>query len=86
MKQVNIHDAKTHLSRLVAEAVRGTPFVIARAGQPMVEVRAVPRPGGAGRRIGFLGHDGRTQARVKEIGGGALTALLEGDASGNADA
>ena len=32
MKTVNVHEAKTHLSRLVEEAVRGEPFVIARAG------------------------------------------------------
>jgi len=29
MKTVNIHEAKTHLSRLVDQAVEGEPFVIA---------------------------------------------------------
>ena len=38
MKQVNIHEAKTHLSRLVEEAARGESFVIAKAGKPMVKV------------------------------------------------
>jgi prevent-host-death family protein len=53
MKTVNIHEAKTHLSRLVEEAAKGEPFVIARAGKPLVKVVSVeetPRK----RRIGFL--------------------------------
>lgn len=37
-KIVNIHEAKTHLSRLVAAAARGETFVIARAGKPLVKV------------------------------------------------
>jgi prevent-host-death family protein len=44
MKQVNIHEAKTHLSRLVDEAARGEPFVIAKAGKPMVKVVPVDAP------------------------------------------
>lgn len=38
MRKVNIHEAKTHLSRLVEEAAKGEPFVIAKAGKPMVKV------------------------------------------------
>lgn len=34
MRTVNIHEAKTHLSRLVEQAARGEPFVIAKAGKP----------------------------------------------------
>ena len=41
MKTVNIHDAKTNLSRLVAAAAAGEPFIIARAGKPLVKVEAV---------------------------------------------
>ena len=44
MKTVNMHDAKTHLSRLVAAAAAGEPFVIARAGKPLVKVEAVAPP------------------------------------------
>ena len=36
MRQVNIQEAKTHLSRLVEEAAAGAPFVIFKAGRPMV--------------------------------------------------
>ncbi|MGE5073665.1 MAG: type II toxin-antitoxin system Phd/YefM family antitoxin [Anaerolineae bacterium] len=55
MKTVDIHVAKTHLSKLVEEAARGKPFVIAKAGRPVVKVMAVSAPIGAQvRRLGFL--------------------------------
>ena len=38
MRQVNLHEAKTHLSRLVAEAVAGESFVICKAGKALVQV------------------------------------------------
>ena len=38
MLTVNIHHAKTHLSKLVDQAVSGQPFIIAKAGKPMVKV------------------------------------------------
>jgi antitoxin (DNA-binding transcriptional repressor) of toxin-antitoxin stability system len=38
VRQVNLHQAKTHLSRLVAEAVAGEGFVICKAGKPLVQV------------------------------------------------
>jgi len=40
MRQVNLHEAKTHLSRLVDAAAKGTEIVIAKAGKPMA--RLVP--------------------------------------------
>ena len=55
MTTVNIHKAKTHLSRLVDEAANGKPFIIAKAGKPMVKVIAVDAPSGKKmRRLGFL--------------------------------
>ena len=53
MTVVNIHEAKTHLSRLVERAARGESFVIAKAGTPMVTVTAVDAPR-TRRRLGFL--------------------------------
>ncbi|MCR6660468.1 MAG: type II toxin-antitoxin system prevent-host-death family antitoxin [Asticcacaulis sp.] len=55
MKAVNIHEAKTHLSRLVEEAAKGEPFIIAKAGRAMVKVvpineSVVKTP----QRLGFL--------------------------------
>lgn len=55
MTTVNIHKAKTHLSRLVEEAAKGKPFIIAKAGKPMVKVIALDAPSGNHvRRLGFL--------------------------------
>ncbi len=53
MKVVNIQEAKTHLSRLVEEAVAGQGIVVAKAGKPMVQLVPV---GGAGtiRPLGLL--------------------------------
>jgi prevent-host-death family protein len=56
MRTVNIHEAKTHLSKLVDEAVKGEPFVIAKAGRPLVKVTSLDAPtGDEVRRTGFLG-------------------------------
>ncbi len=41
---VNIHEAKTHLSKLVDQAVKGQPFIIAKAGKPLVKVSALDAP------------------------------------------
>ena len=55
MSTVNIHEAKTHLSRLVERAAAGETVVIAKAGKPMVKVMRVDAPeAGAIRRLGFL--------------------------------
>ncbi|PWR25713.1 type II toxin-antitoxin system Phd/YefM family antitoxin [Zavarzinia aquatilis] len=55
MRMVNIHDAKTQLSRLVEQAARGESFIIAKAGRPMVRVVPLDAPvAGKARRIGFL--------------------------------
>ena len=55
MLTVNIHDAKTQLSKLIQMAVNGEPFVIAKAGKPMVKVTAIDAPEPvAKRRIGSL--------------------------------
>ena len=55
MLTVNIHQAKTQLSKLVDMASKGEPFIIARAGKPLVKVtsleaEAVKPP----RRLDFL--------------------------------
>jgi prevent-host-death family protein len=55
MTTVNIHQAKTQLSRLVDEAAKGKPFIIAKAGKPLVKVTALDTPTGQQvRRLGFL--------------------------------
>jgi prevent-host-death family protein len=55
MQTVNIHEANTHLSRLVEQAAKGEPFVIAKAGKPLVKVVSLDTPvAGQVRRLGFM--------------------------------
>ena len=44
MRTVNMHEAKTHLSRLVDRAAKGEPFIIAKAGKPLVKVGPLDAP------------------------------------------
>jgi prevent-host-death family protein len=53
LRTINIHEAKTHLSQLVEQAAKGEPFVIAKAGKPMVKVVALEAPSKP-RRLGFM--------------------------------
>ncbi|MDO8502734.1 MAG: type II toxin-antitoxin system prevent-host-death family antitoxin [Gemmatimonadaceae bacterium] len=53
MVTVNIHEAKTQLSKLVDQAVKGEAFVIAKAGKPLVKVAALAAPA-TPQRLGFL--------------------------------
>lgn len=60
MRTVNMHDAKTNLSRLVEGATKGEHFIIARAGKPLVKVVALEAgddtdaAAKAKRRFGFM--------------------------------
>jgi antitoxin (DNA-binding transcriptional repressor) of toxin-antitoxin stability system len=55
MLQVNIHEAKTNLSRLIDQAINnGKPFIIAKSGKPMVTVTPCSLPLNPKERIGFL--------------------------------
>jgi len=54
MRQYNIQEAKTHLSSLIDGATKGSPFIIAKAGKPMVKVIPVSLEKKPERRIGFM--------------------------------
>jgi prevent-host-death family protein len=55
MQTVNIHEAKTQLSRLIEQAAKGESFIIAKAGKPLVKVTRLDSPdAGEMRRLGFL--------------------------------
>lgn len=55
MQTINIHEAKTHLSRLVERASKGESFVIARAGKPLVKVVPLSASDtGEEKRLGFM--------------------------------
>lgn len=80
MKIVNIHEAKTHLSRLVKAAARGEPFVIAKAGTPMVKVTAIEAPSHADqRRLGFLKGEIRVPEDFDTMGREEIDQLFSGD-------
>jgi len=53
MVTVNIHEAKTQLSKLVDKAAKGEPFITAKAGKPLVKVMAI-EPKKKPKRFGFL--------------------------------
>lgn len=55
MEIVNVHEAKTRLSKLLQQVSRGESFIIAKAGQPIAKVVSVdsPEPEQT-RRLGFL--------------------------------
>jgi prevent-host-death family protein len=80
MKIVNIHEAKTQLSRLLEQASKGESFVIAKAGKPLVKVTPLSTPLGAEvRRLGFMAgyisvpddFDRMGQEEIEELFGGS---------------
>ena len=80
MRIVNMHEAKTHLSRLVQAAANGEPFIIARAGKPVVKVVALKAPGfGATRRTGFLAGKISVPDDFDRMGASEIEALFEMD-------
>ena len=79
MKVVNVHEAKTHLSRLIEAAARGEPFVIARAGRPVARVTAVDAPApGARRRLGFMAGQIAAPEDFDAMGGAEIARLFDG--------
>jgi prevent-host-death family protein len=81
MRTVNIHEAKTHLSRLVEQAAKGEPFVIAKAGKPLVRVTALEAPvAGEVRRLGFLAGRIALPEDFDRMGVGEIERLFGGDA------
>jgi len=60
MHIVNIHEARTHLSRLVKQAAKGESFIFAKSGKPLVMVCALDTPSANQvKRLGFM--SGRIQ-------------------------
>lgn len=72
---VNIHEAKTQLSRLVEQAAKGHEFIIAKAGKPMVRVVPIETQS-AVRALGFLAGQGVIEADVKTAFADDVAALF----------
>jgi len=79
MQTVNIHEAKTHLSRLVYEAAKGNVFIIAKSGKPMVKV--LPLSDGAvtgAERLGFMSGEIAVPEDFDSLGATEIVMLFEG--------
>jgi prevent-host-death family protein len=80
MLTVNIHEAKTHLSRLVERAAKGEPFVIAKAGKPLVKVTALDTPTATQvRRLGFMAGQIAVPDDFDRMGSVEIEELFGGD-------
>ena len=75
--QVNLHDAKTHLSRYVDRALDGEEVVIARAGKALVRLVPVEEPGQL-RRLGFLRDQAHVQLDLKRDFAPDIAEMFEG--------
>ena len=75
MRTVNIHEAKTQLSKLVDQAVKGEAFVIAKAGKPLVKVTALDAPA-APQRLGFLAGEIAVPEDFDRMGEAEIEALF----------
>lgn len=79
MQTVNIHEAKTHLSRLVADAAAGNPFVIAKAGKPLVKVVPLSEADTCtARRLGFMSGEISVPDDFDTIHAAEIEQLFEG--------
>ena len=73
MVTVNIHEAKTQLSKLVDRAAKGETFVIAKAGKPLVKVVALDA---TPQRLGFLAGEIAVPADFDRMGEAEIAALF----------
>jgi prevent-host-death family protein len=79
MRTVNIHEAKTHLSRLVEQAADGEGFIIAKAGKPMVKVVALGAAEiKAPRRLGFMEGEATVPDDFDTMFADEILAMFEG--------
>ncbi len=75
MGTVDIREAKTQLSRLIDRAVNGEPFVITKAGKPLVKVTAIDVPA-VPQRLGFMVGETEVPDDFDRMGGSEIEALF----------
>lgn len=78
MQTVNIHDAKTNLSKLIEKAVKGEAFIIAKAGKPLVKVVAVSQADAPKPRIGFMKGRISVPENFDDLGREEIAGMFEG--------
>lgn len=76
MKTINIHEAKTHLSKLVEAAAKGEAFVIAKSGRPMVKVTMLE--GQPQKRLGFLAGKGTVPVDFDDMSADEIVKMFAG--------
>jgi len=77
MHTVNIHEAKTQLSKLVDQAAKGDPFIIAKAGKPLVMVTRLDAPSAEQiSRLGFMAGQMNIPADFDSLGQSEIEQLF----------
>ena len=77
MQKINIHEAKTNLSRLVDQAAQGESFVIAKSGKPMVKVTSLGTPESRQvKRLGFMKGECKVPADFDSMQSDAIAQLF----------
>lgn len=77
MHKINIHEAKTNLSRLVDQAAQGESFVIAKSGKPMVKVTPLSTPESSRvQRLGFMKGEFKVPSDFDSMGSDAIINLF----------
>lgn len=80
MITVNIHEAKTHLSRLIEATAKGETVIIAKAGKPVVRLTALDVPADAAkRRLGFMQGQFQVPDDFDMMGSAEIEAMFNGD-------
>lgn len=78
MRTIDIHEAKTQLSRLVDLAAQGDAFIIAKGGKPLVKAAALSAPAeGKTRRLGFMVGQIKTPDDFDRMGGEEIERLFD---------
>lgn len=81
MLTINIHEAKTNLSRLVEEAAKGNVFIIAKAGKPMVKVVPLAESDAIDqKKLGFMAGEMSIPDDFDTLSAADIQALFEGAA------
>ncbi|MCG5514541.1 MULTISPECIES: type II toxin-antitoxin system Phd/YefM family antitoxin [unclassified Ectothiorhodospira] len=80
MDTVNIHEAKTQLSRLLARAAMGETVIIAKAGHPIAKLTPIDTPPASkARRLGFLKGAFQIPNDFDTMGSDEIAKIFDGD-------
>jgi prevent-host-death family protein len=78
-RTVNINEARRQLSKLIDQASKGEPFIITKAGKPLVKVAAIDAPVPVlVRRLGFMAAQIAVPEDFDRLGGSKIERVFEG--------